>query len=336
MTAVGAAEVTLGETADARRTRSSRRSRYRVFGSVLESDMEFPELIPIDGPGRPRWAFRIETSPPPACSGKLRGERQLGAESYSLWETPDGFRLEYSHAGVFDLCSDGTQIIWYEREGALEELVRTIVLGPVLAVALELTGLLCLHGSAVAIGGRAAIFLGPKHHGKSTLATALTVAGAQLIGDDLIAISPGPPAMVRPGVPSVRLWDDAVTALPLNEICGQVLRGVKTTASGFAKRAFTSGELPIDAIYILTPVSPLTELACARTRLPGAAAAIGLAHQTKLPDSLIGIDAAGSKLAAAARVALTVPVWTLAAARDLARLPDVVEQVIAWTAPNGQ
>lgn len=329
MTAVAEAP-TPGKTAIAS-TRDARPPMcYRVFGSVLQSDREFPELLRIDGPADPRWSFRVEASSPPALSGVLRGERELGVEHYSLWETSTGFRLEYSHAGVFDLSRDGTEIIWYEREDAIEELVRAIVLGPVLALALSLSGLLCLHGSAVAIDGRAAIFLGPKHHGKSTLATALTAAGAQLIGDDLIAIAPGPPALVGPGVPSVRLWDDAVGALPMDAICNHVVRGVKTTASGFAHRAFTSGELPIDAIYLLTPVSGLASAACSRTRVPGAAAAIGLAHQTKLPDSLIGIEAACSKLGAAARVVSTVPVWTLAAARDLTRLSEVVEQIIAW------
>lgn len=306
------------------------RTRYRVFGAVLESDLSFPELVRVDEPVECRWSFRISGSSPPSSGVTPQGKRQLGAESYALSQTPLGFRLEYSHAGVFDLLSEGTEIVWYERDGAIEELVRNIVLGPVLAIALELSGCLCLHGSAVAIDGRGVIFLGPKYHGKSTLAAALTAAGAQLIGDDLIAIRPGPPAMVCPGVPSVRLWDDTFGALGVDTICSSVVRGVKTTASGFAERAFTSGELPIDAIYILTPVSHLASVACSRSRVLGAPAAIGLAQQTKLAHSLIGINAAGSQLGAAARVATAAPIWTLSAVRDLARLPAVVAQVIAW------
>jgi hypothetical protein len=231
---------------------------------------------------------------------------------------------------VFELSEDGSAIIWYRQHDALAELVRSIVLGPALALSLELAGFLCLHGSAVVIDGQAIVFLGPKYHGKSTLATALTAAGAQLIGDDLIAVSPAPVPTVRPGVPSVRLWDDAVGALSVSAICGTLTRGVKTTASGFAGRAVIHGEFRLAALYVLEPMPQEDGFTCARRRLTAAAAAIGLAQQTKLADSLVGMSAAGIQLAAAARLATMVPVWTLSTVRDLARLPAIVDQIITW------
>lgn len=303
---------------------------YRVFGAVLHSELTFPELVEVDPTETPRWRLRISDDIAPSIGVVPLGERRVGPELYALSRTPSGLRLEYSHAGIFDLAADGSAIVWYRREDALPELVRSIVLGPALALALELAGLLCLHGSAVALGQQAVVLLGPKHYGKSTLATALTAAGGQLIGDDLIAVVPGPPATVMPGVPSVRLWDDAVSALPLGTLCSSVMKGVKTTASGFAGRAFTEGEMSIAALYILEPVAPHDGVACTRRRLSAGAAAIGLAHQTKLADSLIGMAAAGAQLAAAARLAAGVPVWTLAPVRDLPRLPAVVEQIMAW------
>ena len=303
---------------------------YRVFGAVLCSELPFPDLTEVEATTTPRWRLCVSEGVPSSTGIVPLGERRIGPEIYALSRTPLGLRLEYSHAGIFDLAADGSAIVWYRREDALPELVRSIVLGPALALALELAGLLCLHGSAVALGQQAIVFLGPKHHGKSTLATALTAAGAQLVGDDLIAIAPGPPATVRPGVPSVRLWDDAVSALPLGTLCTTVTRGVKTTASGFAERAFTQGDMSIAALYILEPVARHDGAPCIRRRLSAAAAAIGLAHQTKLADSLIGMAAAGAQLAAAARLAVGVPVYTLAPVRDLGRLPAVVEQIMAW------
>ncbi len=302
---------------------------YSVFGAMLDSDLEFPELEPARREGRSSWRLLVANSIPPAAGAVLLGRRELGAESYSLWQTPRGLRLEYSHAGVFDLSADGTTVVWYRR-AALQELVRSIVLGPVLALSLELSGLFCLHGSAVAINNEAVVFLGPKYHGKSTLATALTAAGAQLIGDDLIAVTPGLPAMVRPGVPSVRLWADSAGALPLGALCRNLVPGIKTTASGFAGHAHTRGEVRLGALYILEPVTKHEGPACTRRRLSSAAAAIGLAHQTKLADALIGMVAAGTQLAAAARLAVNVPVWAIAPVRDLARLPEVVEQIMHW------
>lgn len=306
------------------------RLRFSAFGAVLASELEFPELPTLDLSAEPRWVMRVEESAAPVVELSALGERRVGLECYCLSRTPLGFRLEYSHAGVFDLSQDGSEIVWYRREGAIEELVRSIVLGPLLALSLELSGFFCLHGSAVAIGEEAVVFLGPKHHGKSTLATALTAAGARLVADDLVVVAPGPPAMVRPGVSSVRLWDDSLGALPVHALCKTVIRGVKTTASGFAERAFTEGELRLAAVYLLEPLAPRGDFACGRTRLPLAAAAIGLAHQTKLADSLIGMAAAGSQLASAARLVSTVPIWTLNSVRDLARLPAVVAQLMDW------
>ena len=304
--------------------------RYRVFGAVLASDLEFPELVAVDSGDEPHWIVRVAEYAPPPIEMIALGERQVGLEAYTLARTPAGFRLEYSHAGIFDVSSDGRQITWYRRADALLELVRSIVIGPAIALSLELSGLLCLHGSAVSIGNHAVVFLGPKHHGKSTLATALTAAGARLVGDDLIAVAPGPPPMVRPGVPSVRLWDDTLDALPVDELCATLVRGVKTTASGFADRAFTQGELPLAAVYLLAPTGARDDFTCERTRLSAAAAAISLAHQTKLADSLVGMTAAGAQLGAAARLAASVPVWTLSAVRDLTRLPAVVARIMDW------
>jgi hypothetical protein len=312
---------------------------YAVFGGVLCSELEFPELEITHDVERTSWTLHVERCAPPNLELTPLGERQLGRETYKLWRTPMGLRLEYSHAGVYDISADGSRMSWYERADALPELVRNIVLGPALALALELAGFLCLHGSAVVLADQGLVFLGPKHHGKSTIASALTVAGARLVGDDLVAVAPGPPAMVRPGVPSVRLWGDTANALPMHGICESLIPGVKTTATGFAGRALTRGQVPLAAIYVLEPAHKTSEAPCRRTGLPPVSAAIAVAHQTKLADSLIGMRAAGAQLSAAVKVAATVPVFTLAVTRDLARLPELVEQIFAWhdlgrTSPN--
>ena len=303
---------------------------YAAFGGVLCSELEFPELTPrvCD---RVDWTLRVSNEAPPAVALEPIGERQLAIERYRLARSPSGLRLEYSHAGAFDISADGTEIVWYRRPDAQLELVRAIALGSVLALALELAGLLCLHGSAVAIGGRAVAFVGPKHHGKSTLATALTAAGARLIGDDLLAIAPGPPALVRPGVASVRLWSDTARALEIESLCGHVISGVKTTAAGFAERALVQTPTALAAVYVLEPVHrEAQETAATRHRLNAVPAAIALALQTKLADSLVGLRAAGGQLTAAAALAATVPVYQLRAVRDFALLPALVAQVFEW------
>lgn len=305
---------------------------YAAFGGVLRSAIEFPELTVASDCTRPDWTLIVDRAEPPDHALVLVGERRVRNERYWLWRSPAGLRLEYSHAGTFDVSIDGSLIVWYYRQDATPELVRSIVLGPAIALALELAGLLCLHGSAVSIGTGAVAFIGPKHFGKSTLATALTTAGARLLGDDLLVVDPGPPASVRPGVASVRLWADMAASLPLDTVCDRLIPGVKTTATDFAAESLASGPAPLSAIYVLSPVAKDGDARAAwRTRLTPVEATIALAHQTKLPDALVGLRAAATHLSAAAAVAETVPVWTLNVVRDVSRLDAMVRQILDWS-----
>jgi hypothetical protein len=306
---------------------------YLAFGGILRSEIEFPELSAAKGSIRPDWTLIVEPGEPPQRTCVQLGERRVHEEHYQLCRSTDGFRLTYSHAGTFDISSDGAWIIWYHRDNAVIELVRSIVLGPAIAIALELRGLFCLHGSAVALGGAAVAFVGPKHHGKSTIATALTTHGGQLIGDDLLVVRPGPPATVRPGIASVRLWPDIAATLPLDSVCDTLIPGVKTTVTGFTEEAVSSTECLLKSVYVLSPVAREAEArAVWRSRLAPIEATIALAHQTKLPDSLVGLRGAGAQLALAAVVAAKVPVWRLHVVRDLAKLQGVVQQITDWSA----
>lgn len=305
---------------------------YTAFGGVLRSQLEFPELPIARDCLRPDWQLMVEHAEPPRSALGQVGERDIGHEQYRLWPLPDGFRLEYSHAGIFDISRDGTRLIWYYRREAVPELVRSIALGPAIALAMELLGFLCLHASAVSIADRAVAFVGPKYFGKSTLATALTIAGARLLGDDLLVVNPGPPPTVRPGLGSVRLWSDMAARLPLETICERLIPGVKTTLTGFLEESLGDAPTLLRAVYVLAPVAEKTETrAVWRTRLSRVEAAIALAHQTKLPDSLVGLRGASSQLATAALVAANVEVYTLHIRRDATRLNTAVNQILEWS-----
>ena len=303
---------------------------YAVFGGVLRSTLEFPELVQTVASAAD-WTLDVVAEAPSSWNGAELGERRVRQETYRLYRTPSGYRLDYSHAGIFDISEDGSAIVWYPSVNAEPELARTIVLGPILALALELSGHFCLHGSAVAIADTAIAFVAPKHHGKSTLASALVRAGARFIGDDTLAVRDGDPPMLRPGTGSVRLWDDAARELRIGALCRNIIKGVKTTAIGFIGSSSSEAAVRLGAVYVLEPV-PLdaATTAAQRVRLAPAAAVIALAHQAKLPDALIGYDAAGNRLARAAALAGAVPVFTLRIARSFAYLPAAVEAIIGW------
>ena len=276
---------------------------YAVAGIVLRTELEFPGLP--EGPPTPvGWTLRLGAGAPPNVPVTPLGEQAHGAERYLLGWTPGGYRLDHTRAGWFDLGFEDSSITWYKRDGSPDDLARATVLGPVLALALERNGALCLHGSCVVIKGQAVAFLGSIQSGKSTLALGLVTSGARWLSDDLIAVTPGAlgkaASRVRPGIPSFvtdRMWQ---------------------------------GQAPLGAVYILDPVAADASEACRREPLSGVDAVTTLAHETQLASSLVGLRAAGAHLRLAGEVAATAPLWRLQIARDLARLPAVLEQLGEW------
>lgn len=162
----------------------------------------------------------------------------------------------------------GREIIVQPNAGANQEIVCFALTGTLLAVLLHQRGLFVLHASAVAIQGRAAIFLGEKGQGKSTMAAALYGRGHELVADDIVALSfaaasesptdeveaqPQPQMpMVQPGFPHFKLWPEAA-ASALGDDPHQLPRLFK----GYEKRGrtvserFTRESLPLARVYVL-------------------------------------------------------------------------------------
>lgn len=316
--------------------RRTRRQRfYSVYGGVLRSSIELPELREIAARDHD-WSFDHCPAPAPARASELVGEREIGREWYRLWQVAGGYRLEYSHAGTFDVDLATQTVVWYEREAAVMELVRTIVLGSAVTILLEAAGLACFHGSAIAIDSQAVVFIAPKHHGKSTFACALATRGARLISDDLVALEVSEGVTVRDGVASVRLWDDVVEALDVVGACERVLPGIKNTASGFKGHTDAPMVTPLAAVYLMSPQQVLDQPELSRTPLRGAEAAVTLAQHTKLPTDLVGLSGAATQLRLATAVSAQVPVYRLGIPDDMDLLPACVTQLLDWHAAPAQ
>lgn len=75
-----------------------------------------------------------------------------------------------------------------------------------------------LHGSAIAINGRAYAIVGNSGAGKSTLASAFIQKGYKLISDDVIPVtfSDERIPMVQPTYPQQKLWEESLNEFGLN------------------------------------------------------------------------------------------------------------------------
>ena len=305
-------------------------NNYQVFGGVLRSELEFPELD-LAMRGEPDWTLTVTAAPAPDVPlgdplGEDKVDQGVMVRSYS---TPQGFRLVYDDTGVFDVTAGGRDVRWHRPESADLEAGRLDVLGRVLALALHASGWLSLHGSAVAMADGAVAFLAPKGNGKSTLAFALMRGGAALMTDDTVVIGKGVPATVRPGVQSVRLFKDSAAWLSAPApIAGT--SDVKATFGQLSDDTRRLTRAPLAALYLLesvpagTIVEPLE-----RHRLEGPEAVFGLLGQTKIGALLGGSEAPGV-FASVVALAEGSPIYKLRVARDYERLGTVVERIMGW------
>lgn len=288
---------------------------------------DLPEAQPD---ARPTWHVeRVAELPALERAERLGSESVTDDATATLWRTGLDYRLVYDDTGEFSISFDGTRIRWAPVPGADEEAVRIDLLGRVFALALQLGGALPLHGSGVELPAGAIVFMAPKYHGKSTTALALVDAGAKLVADDMIAVVPGGPARVLPGVASARLWLNSAERL-------EVVNAGRIRDQGEAKVVLEA--LPesmvmqrprrLLACYLLAP-EPDTTAAVERERLTPVSAALSLVGQAKIGGLLSGRESA-RLLSLATRVAAAAPVYRLSVPRTLDRLPELVDRLMAW------
>ena len=164
----------------------------------------------------------------------------------------------YKGAGAF-FIRQGNKITVDPEPNADERTLRLCLLGPALSLALHQRGRFVLHGSAVAIGGRAIGFLGGNGWGKSTLAAACHRLGHEMITDDVLVIDfDAETPAILPSYPQFKLWPKAATAL------GELPDSLPIVHPEFDKRArpvtqrFARSSVPIRGFYVLGRGEALT------------------------------------------------------------------------------
>lgn len=300
--------------------------RYAVFGGVLASAFDFPELREAgDGVD---WTLAEATSTGSALGEELGSHRISTACVSRLFRTDDGLALTFDDTGRFDIPSTGRVIRWHRGPNPDEAAMRTDVLGRCLALAMHQRGMLSLHAAGLALPGGAIGLVAPSGTGKSSLAMALVRAGAKLLTDDTLPVELGPPVLARPGVQSIRLRDDSAAVLGGDERFTPEVWG-KREYRELPDDARAPEAVPLAAIYFLAPAPADAERAIESQPLPGFVASIALIGQHKL-GALLGGSEAAPTLARAAALARAVPVRKLLVARDLARLPDAARELASW------
>jgi len=179
---------------------------YKAYGLTISSEIELPELEP-SAPASVDVLItvgRIDLpKPSPETGTAFRFEPQ---QQYLAWQTVGAF-----------LITDACRIEVEPAPDVDDALLAFPLLGPVMALLLHQRGLLILHASAIAVGGKSAVFMGDKGAGKSTTASAMIRAGHRLLTDDVVALDLTAQPMIVPGFPQLKLAADAAAAFPIRQ-----------------------------------------------------------------------------------------------------------------------
>ncbi len=232
----------------------------------------------------------------------------------------DAIVLDWPAVGRFTIRPRGRVQVEPAR-GAPAALVREFARGPVAAVRSRQQGQLVLHGSAVAINGRAVVICGASGWGKSTLAAALHRQGHRLLADDFAAIrttARGP--VMHAGPPGLKLWPDSAHALGLDIGNLPRVHPLIEKRRVPTRRARRQAML-LGRVVILAPGAP-GEI----TPLGPQHALIEILRHSYGARTLAALHAA-DHFARCAALVRAVPVARLRAPRSLAQLPHLVRLV---------
>jgi hypothetical protein len=315
---------------------------YSIYGLAIKSNRLIPRLRPMPASmqvdldvrcgERPCWMGNdpLAAGLPVWYISPYTDEQ--GAPGLVIYELAGGeyLWLCYSDGVEFVLERRGIGLwaIWPETM-PLED-VALYLLGPVLGIVLYLRGALCLHASAVAMGGRAVAFVGDSGAGKSTTAAAFARLGYPVLAEDVVVLREvGGEWLVPPAYPYVRLWAPSVEMLFGNDQALPRLspswekRGLDLLAEGYQ---FQSEPLPLGAVYFLggrrrDPAAPMVQ---AMSAADGLITLLTNSYAVNLP----GGAARGREFISFGRVAAQYPLKRIIPHADPTRLISLCSTIL--------
>ena len=210
----------------------------------------------------------------------------------------------------------------------MDELALYLI-GPVLGFTLRMSGTLCLHASAVAIGELAIAIAGPSGAGKSTTAAAFVKMGYPVLSDDILPLELKPhQLLVSPGYPRLRLWPDAARHLHGDE------NSLPQLLPDWEKRyldlsgnihMFHGKPLPLGAIYILD--SRIAADTPEINELAGTEAILALVKNT-YRNELLSISMRAQEFNAINKVVSLIPIRHVQPPMDLKNISMLCDAII--------
>lgn len=162
--------------------------------------------------------------------------------------------FEVPNLAIFSI--EEGQVIYFSPTVHLDvNKIRLYLLGSCLGILLMQRRILPLHGSAIAIDGKAYVFIGERGAGKSTIASSFMQKGHLLLTDDVIAVSllDEENPWVIPAYPQQKLWQDSLNHFGMNVTDYMPLFDRETKYSIPVANDFYNKPLPLGGIFELVP-----------------------------------------------------------------------------------
>lgn len=182
---------------------------YDAFGLKILSAIDLPELSPI--------SFSLGTEDIVIESGDLTLRWNESANlGKSFYIKKNDVLFMITDTAIFSV-TDGNKIIVSPIAGADENKIRLYILGTCMGALLLQRKIMPLHGSAIAIDGKAYAIVGERGAGKSTLASAFIKKGFKLLSDDVIPVTfiENDPTVIS-SYPQQKLWQESLTAFGMD------------------------------------------------------------------------------------------------------------------------
>lgn len=177
---------------------------YHAFGLKIKSTIPLPELVVSKDS-----IETIEVNIDIAELNELWAEKDIPPGKFYVDDQMVMFRIP--ETATF-LIEKGEKILVSPMKESDDNKIRLYILGTCMGALLMQRKVMALHGSAIAIDGKAYAFIGHSGAGKSTLASTFVNKGYQLLSDDIIPVvmdKEGRPFVI-PTYPQQKLWQETL------------------------------------------------------------------------------------------------------------------------------
>lgn len=303
---------------------------YRACGMTVACDRALPELAPARA-GTPDWVVRTERPQPRRYRWFTHTSLPDGRRWMSIAEHDGDYALRFGNLTTFEIAPRQRLIRSMPARGTAASTVRHLLLDQVLPLVAGSHDRLALHASAVASPRGAIGFLGMAGRGKSTIAALLARAGWPLVCDDCLLVERRGGSLVTvPAYPGVRLLPDIV-----ENLFAPAGRRYPRVAAYSPKRRVSPRQLP----FARTAV-PVARVYVLGASLRGGRQAVTIADRPRrhamldVIKHMLLLDVrsrthAEQTFSLAGTLVERVSIRTLRCARDLSRLDEIKDRIMA-------